>query len=166
LRARAAPDARVAVSVVGAIGYYSHLTLIDILGMTNEAIAEAPPDLEIKIKGHHRHDANWVMAQKPDLILIGGGRILEGTHTLVLFGWEDDLLVHPDFALYSPMAMPVEGSYPLYFFLRQGSQKPEGAVPAEVNPRAPVQPAGLHPGVQASGAPSGAAPAGHPGKRG
>jgi hypothetical protein len=120
----------VAVSVVGAIGYYSHLPLVDVLGMTNEAIADAPPDLAVEIKGHQRHDANWVMEQDPDLILIGGGRVLEGTQTLVLFGWEDDLLAHPEFARYAPMAMPVEGSYPLYFFLRDGAPKPRGAVPA------------------------------------
>jgi hypothetical protein len=130
LGARAEPGTRVAVSAVGAIGYYSGLPLVDVLGMTNEAIANAPPDLEVELKGHHRHDAGWVLAQQPDVLLIGAGRVIDGTQTLLLFRWEADILSHPDFALYAPMAMPVQGSYPLYFFLREGSSPPRGAVAA------------------------------------
>lgn len=128
LALRAPPTTSVAVSAVGAIGYYSELTIVDLLGMTNHAIAAAEPDLEVAFKGHHRHDANWVYDQQPDLILIGSGRVFEGI--LRPFTWEKDLLTHPDLALYQPMAMPVAGSYPLYFFLRQGSPRPAGAVPA------------------------------------
>ncbi len=127
---RAAPGARVAVSAVGAIGFYSALPIVDMLGMTNDAIARAQPDLEVALKGHHRHDARWVLEQEPDLILIGAGRVIEGTQTVLLFRWEEDLLAQPDFQRYRRMALPVEGSYPLYFFLRPGAPVPRGAVPA------------------------------------
>ncbi|MEM7308106.1 MAG: hypothetical protein AAF682_15615 [Planctomycetota bacterium] len=131
LAERVAPGTSVAVSAVGAIGFHSELPIVDLLGMTNHAIAEAAPDLVIEIKGHHRHDADWVLAQRPDLIVLGsGGRLLPGTQTLALFRWEEGVLAHPEFERsYRTMAMPVAGSYPLYFFLRDGAPRPAGAVP-------------------------------------
>ncbi len=131
LAERAAPGTKVAVSAVGAIGYHSRLPIVDLLGRTNTALADAPPDLAVALKSHHRHDGRWALDQEPDLILLGAGRVADGTQTLLLFQWEADLLADPRFAAYEPIALPVDGSYPLYAFLRAGAPMPRGALPAK-----------------------------------
>jgi arabinofuranosyltransferase len=64
----------VATVPIGAIGYYSGLRVIDLVGLTAPAIAKAgrsvPPDrLERMWIGHERHNLEWVLAQKPDLVV-------------------------------------------------------------------------------------------------
>ena len=111
--------------------YYSKAPVVDMLGLTNDAVRHAEPDLEIALKGHHRHDAAWVLAQEPDVILLGTGVMEPETRTLALYRWEEPLLSDPAFAArYRSMIMPVDGSYPLVFFLREGSPAPRGARPA------------------------------------
>jgi hypothetical protein len=125
---RAAPGTSVATSAVGAIGYYSGLEIVDTLGRTNDALWRVEPDLEIGMKSHQRTDADWVFAQRPDVVLINGGREIEAAGRLVPFAWEVPLLQHPALEEYRWMAMPVEGGKPLRFFLRPAAEAPRGAV--------------------------------------
>lgn len=126
----APPRSSIALAPIGAIGWHSKLRVIDRIGLTNEAILRAEPDLSDAQKGHHRHDPAWVLAQEPDYVLIGNGQFLPGTQTIPAFTGDRLLLARPEFrALYEPMAMPIGGSYPLVLYVRRGSTPPAGAHP-------------------------------------
>jgi len=66
--------ATVATVPIGAIGYFSHLRIIDLVGLTAPAIAHAGttvPEgmLDRNWIGHERHNTPWVLEQAPDLIV-------------------------------------------------------------------------------------------------
>jgi hypothetical protein len=68
------PGATVATVPIGAIGYFSGARVLDLVGLTAPAIAQAgttvPVELlERKWIGHERHNTDWVLAQAPDLIV-------------------------------------------------------------------------------------------------
>ena len=120
LRARFPADTRVATAPIGAIGFHSRLPIVDLLGLTNSAIRNAKPDLAITMKGHHRYDADWVLAQQPDLLVLGNGVVLPGERTLRVSAWEESLVRHPRFAAeYEPLVLSVPGSYDLFAFRRK-----------------------------------------------
>lgn len=131
LRRRCAPGTSVALAPIGAFGWASGLEIVDLLGLTNDAIWRVEPDLAIVDKGHHRHDAGWVLAQAPDLVVLANAWMPvgpDGVPTMVISAWERDLWEHPDFqAGYLPMALDLEGDQPLIFHLRRGSPPPAGA---------------------------------------
>jgi hypothetical protein len=131
LRRRCAPGTSVALAPIGAFGWASDLEIVDLLGLTNDAIWRVEPDLAIVDKGHHRHDADWVLAQAPDLVVLANAWMpvgADGVPTMVISAWERDLWEHPDFqAGYLPMALDLEGDQPLIFHLRRGSAPPAGA---------------------------------------
>jgi hypothetical protein len=122
---------KVAVSPIGALGYESRLYVVDMLGLTNTAVANAPPNTSIAIKGHQRFDAEWVLAQQPEVILLGSAatQTPDGASApLVVNGWERPLLENARFAAeYEPLSLDVEGSYPVLFFWRRDLAPPGGA---------------------------------------
>ncbi len=68
------PDATVATVPIGAIGYYSRLPILDLVGLTEPEIARSgrsvPPELLTKLWiGHERNNTEYVLAQKPTLIV-------------------------------------------------------------------------------------------------
>jgi arabinofuranosyltransferase len=68
------PHATVATVPIGAIGYYSQLPIIDLVGLTEPAIARAgrsvPTELLTKLWiGHERHCTECVLARAPALIV-------------------------------------------------------------------------------------------------
>jgi arabinofuranosyltransferase len=68
------PGKTVATVPIGAIGYYSGLKVIDLVGLTTPAIAKAnrsvPADLLTRTwLAHERHNLEWVLAQQPDLVV-------------------------------------------------------------------------------------------------
>jgi arabinofuranosyltransferase len=68
------PGATVATVPIGAIGYFSRLRVIDLLGLTTPAVAKAgntlPPELLTRgWLGHERHNTAWVLDQRPDLVI-------------------------------------------------------------------------------------------------
>jgi hypothetical protein len=68
------PHATVATVPIGAIGYYSQLPIIDLVGLTEPEIARAgrsvPPELLTKQWiGHERHCTECVLARAPALIV-------------------------------------------------------------------------------------------------
>jgi len=124
------PGTRVAVSAIGAIGYESGLELVDVLGLTNTAVLRAPPDLAIRMKGHHRHDAEYVLAREPDLVLPGNGLRTAEPPGFPVYLWERDLLEHEGLrSRYELMEMSVPGSYDLLLLVRSGSRRPLNARP-------------------------------------
>ena len=131
---RVPPDTSVALSAVGAFGYASRLPIVDMLGLTHDAFRDVEPDLVIVDKGHHRYDAEWVLAQAPAIVILGNAWLEErGTGeapTLTISAWERTLWEHPEFqAEYAPMTLEVEGTFPLIFYLRRGAPIPRGARP-------------------------------------
>ncbi len=136
LMARAVVDAvpsstKVALAPIGAFGWVSRLYIVDMLGLTNTAILEAPPDPGITIKGHQRYDAEWVLAQNPEMIIVGNGWLsfdASGRTELKASHWERTLVESPRFVeRYAPMRLEVPQSYPLLFFWRSDAPPPTGA---------------------------------------
>lgn len=131
LARRAPAECRVAVAPVGAIGYYSQLPIVDVLGVTNGAFANVAPDLSITMKAHHRYDAEWVLAQQPDVVVLGNGVMPEGERRLLVSAWERTLFEHPRFrAEYEARSIEITGSYPLLYFARRGGHALAGSVSA------------------------------------
>ncbi|NUP97057.1 MAG: hypothetical protein HUU28_12930 [Planctomycetaceae bacterium] len=128
---RVPPDTKVALAPIGCFKWASRLYVVDMLGLTNTAIAQAQPDPNITIKGHIRYDADWVLAQRPEMIVIGTGWFdvdEHGQRELKASSWEGTLLAHPKLASdYVALELDIEGSYPLVFFWRRDVPWPQGA---------------------------------------
>ena len=129
------PDTRVALAPIGCFKWSSRLYVIDMLGLTNTHIATVEPDPNITIKGHTRYDADWVLAQQPDMIVLGTGWLgvdeRTGERELRLSSWEGTLFRHPrldpESGDYVRLQMEIEGSHPLLFFWRLDVPWPSGA---------------------------------------
>ena len=121
-------DAKVAISPIGAFGWHSSLPIVDMLGLTNERILAAEPDLEIAMKGHHRYDAEWVLEERPVAVILFNGVFQPHLQQWVVNPWERELYEHPRFAQnYAAVTTLIEGSDPLLFFLRRDWPLPQGA---------------------------------------
>ena len=122
------PGTRVATSPIGAIGWYSRLEVVDLLGLTNETTLDEAPDLHlVGTKGHHRFDPDWVMALRPELVVLGNGT-LDAAGRVPINPWERALYQHPDFRRdYRAIILPIPDDYPLQLWMRQDATPPEGA---------------------------------------
>jgi MFS family permease len=134
LKSRVTPDTSVATSPIGALGWYSELPIIDMLGLTNDAVWRVAPNLDIVEKGHHRYDADWVLSESPDLVVLANAWLdvnePGGTPTMVISAWERTLFEHGDFqSNYAPWAVDVGESYPLILYVRKDATPPRGARP-------------------------------------
>lgn len=68
------PDARVATTTIGAVGYFSDLHVYDIVGLTQPEVAKdgelIPAELTRRnYIGHEKHNTAWIIAERPDIIL-------------------------------------------------------------------------------------------------
>ena len=63
------PDAYIATLPIGAIGYYSERKILDLVGLTNLHIGRKKIETGKRIVGHEKHDTNYVLSRRPDLIL-------------------------------------------------------------------------------------------------
>jgi hypothetical protein len=98
-RRAAPPGSRVALSPIGAFGQRSRLPIVDLLGLTHTRLLAVPPDLEgVRMKGHHRHDAEWVLADPPEFMVLGNGVVQPDTGRLAVNPWERGLVTDPRFA--------------------------------------------------------------------
>jgi len=117
----------VALSPIGAFGWYSRLEIVDVLGLTNASAADREPDLRIALKGHHRHNGDWVLSQEPDYLILGNG-VLGPDGRLVANPWEADIIQDPRFASeYVREFVPIPGDDYLDLFRRRSSAPLPGA---------------------------------------
>ncbi|MBI5216671.1 MAG: tetratricopeptide repeat protein [Ignavibacteriae bacterium] len=74
-KANSKPGAVIAASTIGAVSFYSEMTLIDMLGLTDETIAHNPEPLEDLQSGwkERHHNSTYVLSRKPDWILFSTG---------------------------------------------------------------------------------------------
>jgi hypothetical protein len=77
LRDNVAPNTQVAAVPVGAIAYESRLDIIDMLGINDEHIAHRDISLGEFAAGHEKYDSDYVLEQRPDIIILYDG--LSGT---------------------------------------------------------------------------------------
>ena len=121
----------VAISPIGAFGWYSRLPLVDILGLTHDGVLDAVPDPEVIMKGHHRFDADWVLDEAPDHVILANGVRQPDTGKLWINPWERDLYLSSRFQeSYVHMRAPIPGSEPLDVFVRRGATPLPGSIPA------------------------------------
>ena len=66
------PQETLATPVIGAIGYYSNMRILDMLGLTDPHIAHAPPaqSLGLGFPGHERADLLYVVRRRPTYVLL------------------------------------------------------------------------------------------------
>ncbi|MDP6518273.1 MAG: hypothetical protein QF411_00105 [Planctomycetota bacterium] len=131
---RLAPDMKVALAPIGAFGFVSGLPIVDLLGRTNDTVHRAAPDLTIAMKGHHRFDAEYVLGERPAMIILGNGRTgatagaaeqAAGRGQLVVSAWERTLFEHPVFKRdYEPRVCAIPEGDPLIFFWRRDISAP------------------------------------------
>lgn len=70
LRDNTPETASVAAVPVGAIGYESRRTIIDMLGITDEHIAHRDVSIGDFAAGHEKYDSGYVLDRKPDIIIL------------------------------------------------------------------------------------------------
>jgi hypothetical protein len=82
LREQTPEDYKVAAFAIGALGYYSERYVLDMLGLTDEVIAHTEvPGVGTGLAGHERYNVDYVLEQRPEIIVIGGAApaaMLEG----------------------------------------------------------------------------------------
>jgi arabinofuranosyltransferase len=115
------PDAVLATNTAGTVPYYSGLRTIDMLGLCDAHIAHRKIEhLGAGLVGHEKHDGDYVLSRRPDLILFASSI---GALTPA-FPSDEDLYVNPTFhVLYEPQVYPVEiegRSYPLTLYRLKG----------------------------------------------
>ncbi|MBW2526594.1 MAG: hypothetical protein JRI23_20600 [Deltaproteobacteria bacterium] len=65
------PGTSLATNTAGSIPYYArHLRVIDMLGLTDPVIARSAPRVGRGYAGHERHDADHVLRQQPEFVLL------------------------------------------------------------------------------------------------
>jgi arabinofuranosyltransferase len=65
------PDDAIASAGIGLLKFCTGARVIDMLGLTDEHIAHrAMPDMGRGIQGHEKHDADYVLAQRPKFIVM------------------------------------------------------------------------------------------------
>ncbi len=65
LRHHAQPGESLAIIAVGAVGYFSDLTVIDPLGIVDATVAHRPAALGAGIAGHEKYDAEYLLSRSP-----------------------------------------------------------------------------------------------------
>jgi hypothetical protein len=79
LRANATPGDSVACVPVGAIGYYSDLPVIDMVGLTDAHIARKEvPGMGQGWAGHEKHDGAYVVGRRPTFLLLNNVDVTRG----------------------------------------------------------------------------------------
>jgi hypothetical protein len=114
-------DTTIALCPVGALPYRSGFRTIDMLGLNEREIARKEPDRGYYYPGHQRHDGAYVLARRPDLILLANGPVADSP--AAPFPWEQvrpyerDLVMDPRFAAgYGLVHVPLgDGTWLLVF---------------------------------------------------
>jgi arabinofuranosyltransferase len=78
LKANARPGDSVAAVPIGAVSYYSGLTAIDMMGLTDAHIAHVRmPHMGEGWAGHEKHDGQYVLRRRPTYLLVGNIDVTE-----------------------------------------------------------------------------------------
>lgn len=77
LHANMPPETLVAANAVGVLAYYARLPILDMYGLTDAHIAHSKPvkQMGLDIAGHEKWDPDYVLSRKPDVIILGVGRL-------------------------------------------------------------------------------------------
>jgi arabinofuranosyltransferase len=66
------PGTTLAAVPIGAVGYYSDLPVIDMVGLTDRTIARTPvAELGSGWAGHEKHNGPYVLSRRPEILLLG-----------------------------------------------------------------------------------------------
>lgn len=121
------PETKAAVVPIGAVGYYSGLKIVDMVGLTDRTVARTPvPDMGAGWAGHERHNGAYVLSLRPEILLLGNVYV-DGRPTLpqgVFPPWgaaavlarEKDVVSNPSFADYELRHLPVAPGLWLHYF--------------------------------------------------
>jgi arabinofuranosyltransferase len=130
-------DAVVAAVPVGALGWYSDLRVLDMLGLTDPVIARSPVDPAVNWAGHQKHNGKYVVARRPAAILLGNILVTDSPDpphealariTPAFFAREGDVLDQPEFgANYRLATLPVGQGWFLHYYLRRDIEAPQGS---------------------------------------
>lgn len=77
LNSMASSDQSVACSPIGAVGYYSDLIVLDMLGLTDAHIAHKDIQITGHWVGHEKHDGPYILSRKPTYLLLGNVQVLD-----------------------------------------------------------------------------------------
>lgn len=92
------PDALVAANAVGALGYYSDLRILDMLGLNNASIARHGSKDPEQFPGHQVGDGRYVLSREPDYIIPYGIKpIYRVDQTAPYFVGDRELASLPEF---------------------------------------------------------------------
>ena len=117
------PDTSIGCGSTGAIGYYSGMRIVDILGLTEAHIAREG-EIVATQPGHMRTDGAYVLDQEPDLLLLGNIQIHRGTRDRSEMRFkvqEQSIAVQPRFITeYEFVNIPLTDGFFLSCFMRKG----------------------------------------------
>ncbi len=72
MRGHTRPGESLAAVPIGAVAYYSGLTAIDMMGLTDGHIAHREmPNMGEGWAGHEKHDGPYILSRKPTYLLLG-----------------------------------------------------------------------------------------------
>lgn len=77
LNSMASSGQSVACAPIGAIGYYSNLVVLDMLGLTDAHIAHKEMPVSGRWVGHQKHDGPYILSRKPTYLLLGNVQVLD-----------------------------------------------------------------------------------------
>ena len=125
------PGTTLAAVPIGALGYYSGLPIIDMVGLTDRTVARARvADMGAGWAGHEKHDGPYVISRRPAIILLGNvyvdarSDLAPGEfppHTVpAILAREQDVVSDPAFARdYELRNLPVAPGLWLHYFARR-----------------------------------------------
>lgn len=116
------PGARIGCGSTGAIGYYTDMHIVDILGLTEAHIARNGKIVATQ-PGHMKTDGKYVLGRKPDLLLLGNIQIHRGRRgrdKMKHKVQENDIIVQPEFNRdYEFVNIPIGGDFHLSCYKRR-----------------------------------------------
>jgi arabinofuranosyltransferase len=116
------PGTRIACGSTGAIGYFSDMHIIDILGLTEARIARHGKIVASQ-PGHMKTDGKYVLERQPDLLLLGNIRIhrgMKGRSEMKHKVQESDIIMQPRFLSdYEFVNLPLGNNFYLSCYKRK-----------------------------------------------
>jgi len=113
------PETSIGCGSTGAIGYYTDLPIVDILGLTERHIAREGTIVASQ-PGHLKTDGAYIVARAPDLLLLGNVQIHRGEWNeaqMPLKVQEKEITKQPDFASrYEFVNIPLGSGFSLSCF--------------------------------------------------